>query len=305
MKMQAHSTIKSRFASVKTRAVSNQKFCNVNVEFKENLTTEQVIQEISQFSFPQVILWYIGCRGVRINGIEFYRDCLIKPLLAKHPNIKFWLMDLTAWGAFKTPSCKVNNFSSSCNTIDSLDKFGIQCIKSSEIFKRMQSIDSEEVIKYFRKALAREFISKPSLHHSNINIRLGDIFCEQCHIICEYYNYDASKAYSILQYLEGCLVVEYIFLQQMANQKSDIEIVFALPNNELDYYKDDAQSFKMDVQFLIETICKENGVNNINLSIKFMGFKYGSCRNDRPYNAQGKVLKNSKLRYEDIIGIDQ
>jgi hypothetical protein len=293
---------RSRFPSFKIKSLSAQSFSHVNVEFLENLTINQVTQHITYLFCPHVIIWYIGCKGLRSNGVQFYRDYFIGPLISLHPEVTLWLMDLTAWGAFKTPQCKVHNFSSSCSSIDSLDKFGIKCIKSSKIFDKMQKLSSEEIINYFKFALARDFISKSSLQHANVNIRTGDIFGDQCPIINEYYNYDASKSYSILQYLEGCFLVEEIFLQQMANQKSDIEIVFALPNNELDYYRDENQSFQCDVQFLIERICKENGLRDVKINIKFLGFKYGVALSDRPYNAPGKVLKNNKLSYEEIVG---
>ena len=55
------------------------KRCDVRVEFADGLSVQQVTEEINQLSSPQIIVWYIGCYGLRKSGVQFYKDGLISP----------------------------------------------------------------------------------------------------------------------------------------------------------------------------------------------------------------------------------
>ena len=272
----------------------------ITVKFLEGLPIEQVVAKVSQLSNPQVIIWYIGSRGLRKAGIEFYKNFIISPLLASNKGLTFWLVDLTAWGAFKDSRCSIQSFSCCCNVIENAHS-QIKCIKSSEIFKKMQQISDNNMLNYFKKALSRNFICQASKHFPNENIRTGDIFSNNCPVAFDIYDFDASKSYSILQYLEGCLLVDELFVKQLKNNANEIQLVFALPNDELKYYKDNERSFQKDITFIISKHSNLN-INNINLEIIFLGFKYGLELQDRPYNAPGRILKNRSLSSEDITG---
>ncbi|MBI3258992.1 MAG: hypothetical protein HYZ54_05920 [Ignavibacteriae bacterium] len=277
--------------------------CHVEVEFMDGLSTEQVITSICQLSNPQVIIWYIGCYGLKKAGVQFYKDFLISPVLRQSVKATFWLVDLTAWGAFKNLQCSIRNFNSCCNEIERFLDKQIKCIKSAKIFKKIQEISEKDLVDYFRRALHRRFISKASKHFPNKNICIKEIFSDNCPILSDWYNHDANKSYSILQYLEGCLLVDEIFMEQAANREvTDIQIVFALPNDEIKYYRDKKNSFQKDIRFLISKRHEILNIKNIRLQVKFLAFKYGFQPHERPYNASGKVLKNDQLSYEDVVG---
>ena len=277
--------------------------CCVDVEFVEGLSTEQVITNISQLSNPQVVIWYIGCYGLREAGIQFYKNFLISPIFKQNTEATLWLVDLTAWGAFKSLQCSIHSFSSYCEKIEGFSDENIKCVKSATIFRKMQEMSEKDLVNYFRKALQRSFISKPSKDFPNKNIRIKEILSDTPPIIADWSAHDVSKSYSVFQYLEGCLLVDEIVMQEVTNKgESDIQIVFALPNDEIKYYKDKGNSFQKDVSFLISKRCATMNVKNIRLQVKFLAFKYGSHLTERPYNARGKTLKNGSLSYEDVVG---
>lgn len=273
---------------------------NVNVTFRDKLSTEQVVAEISHLSNPQVIVWYVGCYGLREAGVKFYRDFLISPTLNENSNATFWLVDLTAWSAFKNPQCSITKAHSCCDAIEKFSDHRIKCIRSAKIFRKMQEMSEKDFFDYFNKALCRDFISKTSRNFPNKNILVKEIFPKSCTIASQWKNHDVSKAYSIFQYLEGCLLVDEILTQDIMSQ--DIQLVFALPNDEFKYYKDKQDSFRKDIEFLISKRCSERNVKKISLNIQFLSFKYGSHSHERPYNAQGETLKNKNLTADDIIG---
>lgn len=275
----------------------------VDVEFVDDLSTEEVITSISQLSNPQVIIWYIGYYGLREAGVQFYKDFLIAPIFKQSTGATFWLVDLTAWGAFKNSWCSIHNFNSCCAEIEGFLDKRVNCIKSAEIFRKMKEISECDLIDYFKTALKRDFISKASKSFPNRNIPIKEIFSDSGSIVADWFDQDASKSYSVFQYLEGCLLVDEIFMREFHTRGvADIQIVFALPNDEIKYYKDKDCSFQKDVAFLISKRCATLNIKNIHLQIKFLAFKYASHPHDRPYNASGKIVKSGTLSYEDVVG---
>jgi len=268
----------------------------VNVTFSDGLTPEHLVLNLSLLSNPQVIIWYMGCNGLRKTGVHFYRDFLISPSFEKNPSVRFWLMDLTSWGAFKNPNCSINKSNSCCEIIEKFSCDSIRCIKSANIFKKIQEISDGETVSYFNKALRRSFIRRQSKYFQNKNIKIKDIFPNSCPLIEQWKNYDTSHADSIFQYLEGCLLVDEIVSQCITAESQEIQIVFALPIDELKYYRDKRCSFREDVQFLISKRCK-----SLRLNIRFFAFNYGFQTDQRPYNAPGKVLKVEDFSYSDLI----
>lgn len=277
--------------------------CRVDVEFADGLSIEQVTATISKLSNPQVIVWYIGCYGLKKAGVQFYKNFLISPVVKQNTEATFWLVDLTAWGAFKNSKCSIHSSNSCCESIEGFGDKKIKCIKSAAVFRKIEKIAEHDLIDYFKKALQRSFISRISKKFPNKNILVKEILSSNCQIASDWHNHDTNKSYSVFQYLEGCLLVEEIFMQEALNKgAADIQIVFALPNDEIKYYRDKGHSFQKDIAFLISKRCTTLNIKNIHLQIKFLAFKYGSQLHDRPYNAPGKTLKNGTLSYEDVVG---
>jgi hypothetical protein len=277
-------------------------WCSVDVEFISGFSIEQVVAAITKLPNPQIVIWYIGCNGLRQTSVQFYKNFLINPIIKNHQTATFWLVDLTAWSAFKNQNCSILKYNRCCDVITKFSNKQIKCIKSSEIFEKMQKLSVKNILDYFKKSLNRSFISQSSLKFSNNNIRTGEIFSENCPVISDWYNYDTSKTYSILQYFEGCLIVDEIVINQLIYNTDSIQIVFALPNDELKYYKDTENSFKKDIEYLLSNRVKKITENPIKVEIKFIDFKYGEQEHQRPYNAPGKAVNKNCLSYEAVVG---
>jgi len=257
---------------------------HVSVEFSDVMSVEEVVEEIGRLEHPQIVVWYIGAYGLRKAGVDFYREKLIRPVLEKKADATFWLVDLTAWGAFRDRHCSVYKESCCCVVIDRFSDPRVRCIRSAKLFKKMQKMEDVE---YFKKVLGRDFIHKPSRGFPKRGFCVREIFKDDCPVMEDWYDQDTGAAYSVFQYLEGCLMVDEILEQT----KRDAQIVFVLPNDELKYYRDELGSFQKDVEFLCG-----------NVRIKFLAFKYGTEKKQRPYNAPGKVLKRGNLTYEHVVG---
>src|SRR5438105_3413401 len=105
----------------------------VNILFKEKLTREKLVKEISCLSNPQVIFWYIGPYGLKEQGVHYYKKDLRK-INNLSNNSECWLYDLTAWGAFKSSEKDLNAFDKNVRVIDEFAIERLHCLKSSEFF---------------------------------------------------------------------------------------------------------------------------------------------------------------------------
>jgi hypothetical protein len=266
----------------------------ITIEYKEQLPLPQMTAEIAQMASPHVLLWYIGIYGLKKEGVRFYRDSIIDPIAKRQNNAHFWLVDLTAWGALRNPKITINTASS---LVDKIEGFGIQnvkCIKSSETFEKMQEIKDLVVVDHFQKALQRGFVHKASQEFPESQIQIKDLL--ECPIVSPCREVDASKCYSALQYLEGCLLIDRVVQECLKEEK--IEIVFALPNDELKYYRDETHAFQKDVEFFLN---HKYGSKLRDVKVTFYSFDYGDDVSHRPYNAPGKVFHKNELSCDDIL----
>lgn len=271
----------------------------ITINYKERVSLAQMTSEITRMVFPHVILWYIGIQGLKKEGARFYRDSIINPIIKRLEQVQFWLVDLTAWGALKNPQISINTTSS---LVKKIERFGIQwvkCIKSSETFKRIQDLKDQVVVEHFQKTLQRDFVHRASRPFPESQIKIGDLFNQECPVLLACYSKDASKCYSALQYLEGCLLIEQVVQACLKKRPGeDIEIVFALPNDELKYYQDETNAFKKDVEFLLN---HRYGKELKDVRVTFYSFEYGEAVYHRPYNAPGKVIHKNELSCDDIL----
>lgn len=275
----------------------------VSVNFIEGLSTERVIERVAGSKNPQIILWYIGCHGLKEESVRYYKDSIISPILSLNGSSTFWLVDLTAWGAFHNLKGSVQNKNHCCEKLEKFLDGQIKCIRSSEYFKYIQKIDDLKTISYFKRALRRDFIAKSSQSFEDKNILVHQILNDKSQIMSDFFQMDVSKAYSAFQYFEGCWIVDQIFSRIAEKDiENEIELIFALPNDEVKYYKDQENSFENDLTFLIKKRCKELNILKIKLNVAFISVSYGSSMSQRPYNVRGKSLNSSQLSIESVCG---
>jgi hypothetical protein len=272
----------------------------VDVEFTEGMPLCQIIKNLQNIPNLQIVLWYIGCYGLKKTCVEFYKKFIISPTLETTFNTTFWLVDLTAWNSFKIKKNSINHYNSCSTTIDSFPAKIIKSLKSSSIFEKMCNINCMLEINYLKTALARDFLIQPSQHFSKSLVQIDEIFPKNSWIATHFLGQDTAKTYSIFQYLEAYLIIDELITKVAPSPESNsLEIAFLLPNDELKYYRDQANSFQKDIEFLLT---KRAHISPINLKIKFFNFQYGNSPEHRPYNAPGKTFKKNKLTYEDIVG---
>lgn len=261
-----------------------------------------IVSEVNKIhNSPHLVLWYIGPEGLKKEGVKFYKDNILNPVLSQNENARFCLVDLTAWGAFKKENRSINLSSSCSSVIDDFPGGRISCIKSSQLLNKIQCPEDEEIANHFRLALRRDFLQNLSKKFPHIGVQLGNIFSESNSIAKEWGFLDVAKAYSMIQYLEGCFLVDEIVSKAAAvHECSEIEIVFILPNDEYKYYQDESNFFQRDIEFLISRRCRHVDISQFNISVHFYSFQYGSDQKMRPYNTPGGVYKKSKLSFNNI-----
>lgn len=276
----------------------------LNVEFHKNFFIKDIPYELKALANPQVVLWYIGCNGLKKSCVDFYKEHLISPILKNSINTTFWLLDLTAWKAFKSSNGNVKKFSSFCKTINEFDDERIKCIKSSDIFYKMSQITNELITHKLIKILKKEFIQEASKSYPKIGIKIKDVFLENCpSFAVDLVEKDASEAYSAFQFVEGTLIVSEIVKNLILNKLKNYcaEIFFILPNDELKYYQDEDNSFREILYLMIQELCETLSTHRIELRVSFISFPFGKEIKHRPYNAPSKILRRKKFFLEDII----
>src|SRR5207237_6052415 len=126
-----------------------------------------------------VILWYIGHKGLKESCVKFYQENVLSHFLnnVNMPNRPptFWLVDLTAWGAFTNTKLSIYNANSCCDFIEQLSNPHIKCISSSTIFEKMLKLHPLGV-EYFEKELQREFLKNASMAFPTRGITIKEIF---------------------------------------------------------------------------------------------------------------------------------
>jgi len=279
----------------------------VSVQFCNELTTSFAVEEVASLQNPQILIWYIGCNGLKKNGVSFYKDSLIFPIMHQAINPTFWLVDLTAWAALKNSACAIDGSSHFCDEIERIGDCHLKCIRTSLIFKKMQGEIGFEISKYLKKAIKRNFILANSASFSKNDILIKDVFKDCPPVLDDLLNFSTNEAYSSLQYLEGCLLIEEVILNctgksSPSNLTDEIQIVFLLPNDEIKYYQDSEFSFEKDLRFFLSRKLPFLSTRKLEIKVKMIPFTYGEQKADRPYNGTGEILKRDKLSYEEIAG---
>jgi hypothetical protein len=262
-----------------------EKSVKVEVSYRINLRGEQLVEAIQQVENPQVIFWYIGVYGLREQGVKYYRKDLTK--LLRIPTVTCQLYDLTAWIPF-TPKDGESSLQASNKNADLINQFAIpriNCLKSCDFFDWLIRMQPGQKMEKLKTILQRPWIYQRSKDYSESSRRLGDIFQRQCVVLEELYEQSASKCYSALQYLEGIYLVQKL-VQSVLSQKSEtkeINLIFALPNDEYLYYWNEESQFAKDVEAILQEELGDT-LKNKRVNVMFYTFQFGKSVSTRPYN---------------------
>jgi hypothetical protein len=262
---------------------------NVKCSFESNLCLDEIACKIKQLNNPQVVLWYFGTHGLKVDCIKFYRPFLTQ-VSQGDKSAACYLFDLTAWSALQNKTGKIDSCSSAAKKVDQLQLINIKPLYSSEIFQKMIN-ERTTLAQYYKKEIAqRTFLYDASRSFKNTDIMVGEVFKRQCPILETLYDLDTSKSYSVIQYLEGCYITADL-VEKALSVPGDINIVFALPNDEEKYYGKDQGVFAKDCAIHLQELFGDR-IAQRNVNIHFLNFSYGETPSDRPYNAGTLVSKS-------------
>lgn len=262
----------------------------LTISYKENLSEVELLSRIREIPNAQIIFWYIGAYGLKEDGVNFYKD-KIGEILNYSNDASCWLLDFTAWGAFQNPKAKI---SSTHRCVDQINQFNLaklKCISAATLFNEMQNIREEGLLTYFRNhVVSRASVGEASQQFKESGIKIGQIFDQNCPIFEQIYDTDCSKSYSIVQYVEGCFIINEI-IKNIFDKQDTINLVFALPNDEAKYYQDSENNFIKDLEVFLKYNFGDR-LNHKSIHVHFLNFRYGNEIYHRPYNSGKKVLKN-------------
>ncbi len=273
---------------------------NVDISFSKIENLDTVNKELIKTPFPNIVLWYVGAYGARVEGIDFYRSKLISKVLKINPGARFWLMDLSAWKALKDSEASEQKISRVSEYINQSKHPRVKAILSSSIFKQFNELRQPSVIKYFQDILSRKYLFSKSLNHRKNGLTVGEVFKNKPAIFSNILDVDTGMAYSAIQYVEGCFLVLEIAKKTIL--EGNVNLIFVLPNDEFEYYSEQQTTFLNDIRFLLMAEMRDQKKTN-NLSIKFMPFKYGVNINKRPYNILGKKVRLGRFDMTSITGL--
>jgi hypothetical protein len=268
----------------------------VKVVYKDRIKGQKLIGTIKrEIKNPEVIFWYIGSRGLREEGVKYYRKDLNK--LLEEPSARCSLYDLTAWLPLvsKEDGCTVQDFNKNADLINQFAIPHVQCLKSCDFFSWLTGISSQQKLDKLKGIFKRPFIYEASKDIANVQRTVGEIFKSQCPILEELYGLDVSKCYSALQYVEGIYLIKILVKQALLENLAtdEINLVFALPNNEDCYYKDEKDSFAIDINAILE---EEFGdaIRNKTVNVLFYPFEFNNGTTNRPYNTGKEIIEELK-----------
>ena len=262
---------------------------DVTVDYQVDLSRSRLIDAIRKINNPQVIFWYIGVYGFREQGKNYYRKDLTKILQTSEADC--YLYDLTAWLPFspKGSDGAIDSLNQNAELINRFAIPRIKCLKSCDYFNWLISCQPGQIMTILKRILKRPFIYKISESFPPSIKSIGDIFKRQCPLLEDMYEQTASKCYSALQYLEGIYLIQTLVKEAIEKDpfSNEINVVFALPNKEYLYFRDETNSLVEDVKDTLDEKCKEM-LKGKKINLQFCCFRYGDGEGNRPYNAGAK-----------------
>jgi hypothetical protein len=280
---------------------------DVNVHFEQFKSTKAVCNFLNSERSRNIVLWYIGCYGLKQSCVSFYREEFILPLLLEKDLTKFWLVDLTAWFGLKDKRGSILKDSRICKYIEKMDLHHFEVIKASKTLKKIKNFDFPPLVAILKESMKLGFVTQNSAHFPKTGISVQDIFGKDSPLLKAFSKEDTGKFYSSLQYVEACFIVQTILERFISNtpllHTRTFDIQFILPNNEYTHYFDPNLTFQRDIHYIVAYTCKLFSLKSISLNIKFLGFPFGEDPSKRPYNGTQKDKTLKHLDFSNLSGL--
>ena len=235
---------------------------------------EEVVHSIASLKGPtQVICWYGGPEGLFRKGAEFMRDNIFNPLQTLKKDLQFSLYSLEAWG-FKQNIEELDR-----STVDRIQAFTF--LNSATFFHYCVS-NENPLYAYVQQELPKKsWLKELSAPHKELGKKVQWLFANKSSLFDCLADQDCQKAYSQMQNIEGYWLIREAVERALSNRQSKLQLVFALPNNEADYFLD----FPACVPTMLRLDFGDR-LAAIEVDVSFEFFKYKNNLKSRPYSKQ-------------------
>lgn len=270
-------------------------------------TMPGVVECLSTLGSRNIILWYIGCYGLKKSCVEFYKKEIILPVLKNSLVTTFWLVDLTAWFGLKDVRGSIKTDSSLSCDIEKMGSVYFEVIRSSETFRNISEFAQKLTLENLISSMNSIVSAKPHKNERRTGILLEDLFPGDVPLLNPFKKQDSGEFYAALQYIEGLFIVQkildHLFSANKDFAQENLSIQFVLPEDEYKYYLCSNASFETDLYLIVVNFCKLIGIEKISLNIEFLSFPFRKNKSRRPYNGveNDKTIKN--LALEELSGL--
>lgn len=267
-----------------------KKLVSIDIQLQP-LAAEEVVDSLASIEGElDVYTWYEGPYIITKLGAQFLKDKLFEPLYNRKSNAKLFLYNLKAWN-FKNNVNAMNATTPKGVRINCINKVFIECIYASSFFKFCTQYNQETLLyRIINEELPRkQWLTELSASRDAQGKTIKELFGQQTTLVDCIKEWDVSKSYSILQYLEGYYLIREALIRGLEQRKQKIQLAFVLPNDEAKYYQD----LPDDIEKMLKAEFGEK-LNGLELNVYFKFYKYGSSNLSRPY--LGEVKKGLNVR---------
>lgn len=249
-----------------------------------NLTSpEECLDRISRIRGKiDIYSWFEGPQGLPVNGAAFLRDRIYKPLASINRDATLILYSLKGWD-FNNPKGASSTLASAINR---MNQVAIRSLTASEFFNYA---DENGIIQTHlgNEIEKKKWLFELSETHKEKGKKAGDLF--KGALFSRLKDLDIARCYAFLQYVECYFLIQ----RSIRLSKSEITIVFLLPNDEAKYYRD----YPEEIEKLLKLDFGDN-IQKISIRIEFLFFRFGDSIAARPYI--DKSRRPEKLKPEDV-----
>lgn len=282
-----------------------KKLVTVNMQ-EQILSPEEVVDSLASIEGElDVYSWYEGPIIITKVGAQFLKEKIFEPLYNCKSDAKIFLYSLEAWNFQKSVNA-MNETTPKGVKLNNINKVFIECIYASSFFKFCTQFDQDSSLYRLvnKLLLKKQYLIKLSEDRKPRGKTIEDLFEKQLTLIDCIKEWDVSKSYSLLQYLEGYYLIREAIRRGLEQNKQKIQVAFVLPNDEAKYYQD----LPADIEKMLQAEFGEK-LNGLELNIYFKFYEYTSTPRSRPYLGPYKKslnVSNSEIgNYFNYIPISQ
>lgn len=248
--------------------------------FSEPCSPELIVNRLASIEGAvDVYCWYEGAFFLPESGARFMKEQIFSPLYQLKQDVKLCLYSLRAWD-FKRDIAAMPSSTPLGEAINRINTAALECIYSSSFFQYcVQATKEGGLYAFLNEELPKKhWLFELSDNRSKLGATVGDFFNHQPSLFDCIKDLPLASAYSSIQYVEGYYLVRESVKKGLLHKEKRIEIAFVLPNDESKYYRD----LPKDIETMLR-LDFEKDLADIEITIRFLFFKYGDSINSRPY----------------------